>query len=268
MTSTSASVTCSTGGPFPTRSCSWRLLNICRLPAQNPGTTYYVIGGNHDISRDLEKKGALDLFELIVSACENVIVVRHHDGGHFTTIGGVDVGLFAFHPTLAAADMVTQPIEIAVGHYDTMFGGDNLVPTRRLAEVGCATVYTGHVHCPDRFKRDGVGVVQVGSMQPYAHGEDDGRMYVTLRPDEIGGKDLSGMCVRVLLKRGEVFAEPIDCLQLTFKREGEAEAERQEVTLGDFDLMALFAEAFDEAGVPADIRKQITDRFEAARIAD
>ena len=40
------------------------------------------------------------------------------------------------------------------------------------------------------------------------------------------------------------------------------------MTLGDFDLMALFAQAFEEAGVPAEIRTKITDRFEAARLAD
>ncbi len=181
----------------------------------------------------------------------------------------MEVGLFPFHPTLSAEELVTQPIEIAFGHYDTMFGGDNLVPTKRFAEFGCKTVYTGHVHLPDSFTRDGVEVVQVGSMQPYAHGEDNGEMYVTLRPDEMEGKDLSDKCVRVLLQRGEVFSEPVDCLQLSFKREGsEADEDQDEVTLGDFDLMALFAQAFDEAGVPQEIRKQITDRFEAARIAD
>ena len=114
------------------------------------------------------------------------------------------VGLFAFHPTLPAEELVTQPVEIAFGHYDTMFGGGNLVPTRRFAELGCKTVYTGHVHLPDRFVRDSVEVIQVGSLQPFAHGEDHGEMYVTLRPDEIAGKDLSQKCVRVLLKPGEM----------------------------------------------------------------
>ena len=73
----------------------------------------------------------------------------------------------------------------------------------------------------------------------------------------------------MLLQRGEVFTEPVDCLQLSFKREGsDADEDQDEVTLGEFDLMALFAQAFDEAGVPQEIREQITDRFEAARIAD
>ena len=108
---------------------AWEYLQAARA---NPDTAYYVIGGNHDISRDLEKKGALDLFELIVSGCDNVTVVRHHDGGHFTTIGGVEVGLFPFHPTLSAEELVTQPIEIAFGHYDTMFGGGNLDPHKAL----------------------------------------------------------------------------------------------------------------------------------------
>ena len=242
-----------------------------RAARDNPGTRYYVIGGNHDIARDLEKKGALDLFELTVSACDNVTVVRHHDGGHVTTIGGIDVGLFPFHPTVAAADLVAEPIAVAFGHFDTMFGGGNLVPTTRLAQVGCRTVYTGHVHLADRFTRDGVEVIQVGSMQALAHGEDRGERYVTLRPDEIEGKDLSGKCVRILLEPGEIFDRRVDCLQLSFKRAGtddEAEAGRDEVTLGNFDLMALFNQAFEEASVPAAIRKRIAERFEEARVGE
>lgn len=234
----------------------------------NPKTQYIVLAGNHDISRDLEKKGALDLFQLIVQGKPNVDVVRHTDNFARAKIGGKDVCFFPFHPTTPAEDLVTFDLDVAFGHWDTLFGDGNMIPTKKLAEMGCKTAYTGHVHLPDEFYRDGVHVVQIGSMQPYAHGEDNGEMYVTLGLDELAGKDLSDKCVRVLLKPGEKLDVEVDCLQLTIKREGANDEDVEEVSLGDFDLMALFGQAFAEAGVPDEVRGQILTRFEEARIAE
>lgn len=237
---------------------------------ENPETMYYVIGGNHDISRDLEKKGALDLFELIVSGrgTRNIEVVRHTNPDPRADIGGVTCGLYAFHPTKPAHELVTEPIDVAFGHWDTIFGHDNMIPTEKLAMMGCKTAYTGHVHLPDTFKRDGVEVIQVGSMQPFAHGEDNGEVYVTLGLDQLDGQDLSQKCVRVLLKPGEVLDREVDCLQLTVKREGVADEDTEEVSLGEFDLASLFAQAFAEAGVPDEVRQKITDKYEEARVAE
>ncbi|TIQ65156.1 MAG: hypothetical protein E5X41_13270 [Mesorhizobium sp.] len=235
---------------------------------QNPNTQYVILGGNHDISRDLEKKGALDLFQLVVQGRENVRVVRHTDNGRRMKLGGKMVEFFPFHPSKPADELVTGEIEVAFGHWDTIFGDGNLIPTKKLAEMGCKTAYTGHVHLPDEFKRDGVKVVQVGSMQPYAHGEDNEEMYVSLTLDEIEGQDLRDKCVRVLLAPGERLDQEVDCLQLTFKRIGVVEEDTEEVSMGDFNLMALFGQAFEEAAVPDDVRSQILTRFEETRVAE
>ncbi|TGT64117.1 MULTISPECIES: metallophosphoesterase [unclassified Mesorhizobium] len=242
---------------------SWTFFKAAR---DNPKTRYFILGGNHDISKDLEKKGALDLFELVVGNLPNVTIIRH--AGHFTDIGGDRVGLFPYHPTKPAGELVTEKIDIAFGHWDTMFGEGNLVPTKELAAAGCEVAYTGHVHLPDEFTRDGVKVVQVGSMQPYAHGEDNGEMYVTLYLDQLEGEDLSDKCVRLRLNPGEQLTDELDCLQLTIQRIGANEEDTDEVTLGDFDLMALFAQAFEEAGVPDEVRSQIITRYEEARVAE
>jgi len=239
---------------------------------KNPSTEYFVIAGNHDISRDLEKKGALDLFELIVGDLDNVTVVRHTDLYVHEEIGGVEVGFFPYHPTIPAEELVTGPLDIAFGHWDTMFGEDNMIPTKKLAEMGCATAYTGHIHLPDSFTRDGVEVFQVGSMQPYAHGEEsDSNLYITLAKDELEETfvDFSNKCLRILLAPGERLEQEIDCLQLTIKRTGVAEEDEAEgVTMGDFNLMTLFGLAFEEACVPDEVRSQILTRFEEARVAE
>lgn len=239
-----------------------------KTASDNPSTDYFVIAGNHDISRDLEKKGALDLFELVVGRLSNVQVIRHTNGAFFCKIGGDRVGFFPFHPTTPASELVTKPVDVAFGHWDTLFGENNMIPTKRLAEVGCKVAYTGHIHLPDQFERDGVEVIQVGSMQPYAHGEDTGAMYVTLGLDELEGKDLSNKCVRVQLAAGEHLTDELDCLQLTVQRVGANDEETEEVSMGDFNLMALFGQAFEEAGVPDEVRSQILTRFEETRVAE
>lgn len=234
----------------------------------SPSTQFIVLAGNHDISRDLEKRGALDLFELVTHSLPNIHVVRHSGDAYFTEAGGKRLGFFPFHPTKRAEELVTEPLDVAFGHWDTIFGDDNLIPTKKLAEMGCEIAYTGHVHLPDQFKRDGVDVIQVGSMQPYAHGEDNGEMYVTLTLDEIEGKDLSDKCVRVNLAPGEVLDQEVDCLQLTVRREGTSAEDDDEVSMGDFDLMSLFTQAFEEADVPPPVRTQLIERFEEARVKE
>ena len=84
---------------------AWAYLQAARA---NPQTEYWIIAGNHDISRDLEKKGALDIFELIVGHLENITVVRHTDYSIYQEIGGVEVGFIPFHPTIAATELVTD----------------------------------------------------------------------------------------------------------------------------------------------------------------
>lgn len=232
-----------------------------------PSTTFIVMGGNHDIAKDLEKKGALDLFELIVARAPNIKVVRHE--AFYTTIGKANVGFFPWHPTTPADELVTQDINVAFGHWDTVFGHDNMIPTEKLAQAGCTVAFTGHVHLPDEFKRDGVEVVQVGSLQPFAHGEDDGEVYVTLRPEEIEGQDLRDKAVRILLEPGQIFDEQVDCLQLTFKRaKGADDDEVEDVSLGEFNMAALMQQAFEEAAVPEAVRNQLISRFEEARVKE
>ncbi|MER8984001.1 metallophosphoesterase [Mesorhizobium sp. M0843] len=246
---------------------AWAYLKAAR---ENPKTNYYVIAGNHDIPRDLEKKGALDLFELIVGGLPNVFIIRHTGFGYVTKIGGQRVGFYPFHPTTPAAELIVDKIDVAFGHWDTLFGEDNMIPTKQLAKIGCKVAYTGHIHLPDEFERDDVKVIQVGSMQPYAQGEDNGEMYVSLTLTELEqtNVDLSSKCVRVLLGPGERLDHEVNCLQLTFKRVGVVEEQAEDVSMGDFNLMALFSQAFEEASVPEEVRSQILSKYEETRVAE
>jgi len=230
---------------------------------QQPDTTFVILQGNHDITRDLERCSAFDVFAEIVEGQPNIMVVREPVQ--------IDGRLFVpFDPAVSAADLVQDFRAVAAyGHWDIeSFGGSdhNLIPTAVLAKNGILTAYTGHVHAPSEFTRDGVLVTVVGSMQPYAHGE--GEMYVTLTLAEARARtDLRDKCVRIKLQPGETCDFEPDCLQLKVVPVGD-DQESTTVTLGDFDIHKLFAQAFDQVGVTSDLRQRVKERYEAAKITE
>ncbi len=106
----------------------------------------------------------------------------------------------------------------------------------------------------------------VGSLQPYSHGE--GPMYVTLSLDEarqVVPETIKDRCIRIQLKQGETYDLELDCLQLTLQRLSDDE-EPETVTLGDFDLAALFTRAFDQSGVSADLRATVLGKYDDLRV--
>jgi DNA repair exonuclease SbcCD nuclease subunit len=236
-----------------------------RAAEHHPETQFLILQGNHDVSRDLERVSAFDVFAEIVWGMPNVRVVREP-----IVVDGLL--LVPFDPVTPTAELIAEldtAAEIAMGHWDVEGFGDNhnLIPTRLLAELGVSRAFTGHVHKPDSFRRDGVDVVVVGSLQPFSHGE--GNMYVTLTIDEAREVDpttIKDKCVRIQLKPGETCNLELDCLQLTLQRLS-SEEEPDTVTLGDFDMAALFGQAFDQAGVSADLRATVLGKHDELRVA-
>jgi DNA repair exonuclease SbcCD nuclease subunit len=240
------------------------ILRAARIYAQaaenHPGTQFLILQGNHDVSRDLERVSAFDVFAEIVWPIPNIRVVRE-------PIVIDDLLLVPFDPVTPTAELIAEldpSAKITFGHWDVDGLGDshNLIPTKLLAELGVKRAFTGHVHKPDSFTRDGVDVVVVGSLQPYSHGEGD--MYVSLSLDEarlIDPAAIRDKCIRIRLQPGEVYDLELECLQLTVQRLG-TEEEPETVTLGDFEMSALFTQAFDQADVAANLRPTLLARYD------
>lgn len=240
----------------------------------NPGTVFYVIQGNHDDSRDLGEVTAWDIFQRLMEPITNVVCVTE-------PIVGDEFAIFPWDPLQPAVEMVreaaylikTKGTKVAYGHWDTDLrtAGHNLIPTAELAEAGIEAAYTGHVHLPNEFVRDGVRVVQVGSMQPYAQGEDGGQShirYVTLTADDellYTAGALKDCCVRVILKPGETWEGPIpECLSWSPERVGAnplAEAVPEDATMEGFDVHAVLKARLDDYDIRQDIRKKIEDKW-------
>lgn len=240
--------------------------------ALRPGVTYYILQGNHDDSRDLNEVTAWDLFCDLVEHIPNVVPVTEAlVSPHFS--------LFPWDPVEPAEAMVEkaawlireQGCTTAYGHWDVdpRTSGHNLIPTKALAAAGITRAYTGHVHLPTIFTRDGVLVEVVGSMQPYAQGEDGGQghiRYATLTLAELEAVDpasLSNTCVRLRLAPGEQFdGEPPNCLSWNVERvKGEDDEAPADISMEGFDTRAAARDALDAHEIIPEVRAQIDERL-------
>lgn len=225
-----------------------------RAADDKPDTIFVIMKGNHDWIRDLERRSAFDVFAAVVESVDNIWVIS------IPTVSN-GVLFYPWHPSKDAGETVARykNIKAAFGHWDTEFGEHNMVPTK----AGIPVLYTGHVHKPTSFTRDGTEVVVVGSMQPYAFGEEtDDSLYVTLDKPE---GDLRNKVVRLKAPP----TEPVDCLQLVLMRESSRVVDNSPtVSLGNFDLEGLFRRAFQEAEVPPSLVDEVLGQFQARRVAN
>lgn len=210
----------------------------------------YVLRGNHCVSRDAEKRGSFDVLERL---CPKVVFVKDF----WEIVLPNHVGrllLFGYNAFKSAAELVdVLPRNLnylaAFGHWDlTSHGSDfNLVPTEVFAELKIPVAYTGHIHKRQTIERHGVTVHAVGSMQPYAHGEqaEGDPRYQTLTLDEFNARnpeDFLDVNLRILLKGDEVFDTQLDCLSLVFKHIADDETEPLDVAYDSFDSDNILTE--------------------------
>lgn len=225
----------------------------------------YVLRGNHDLSRDEEKRGSFDVLEKL---CPKMVFVK---GVWEIQLENGYLALFGYDAFKSATELANQLTVncnylAAFGHYDlTSHGSDfNLVPTEVFAALKIPTVYTGHIHRAQTIERHGVTVHAVGSMQPYAHGEqaEGDLLYQTLTLDEFNARnpeDFLDVNLRILLKGDEVFDTQLDCLSLVFKHIADAEAEPLEVAYDSFNSDNILTECLD--GVSANLADWIRTRL-------
>lgn len=234
-----------------------------------PKTTFYVIAGNHDLSRDLESVSSFEIFSAIVASSKNIEVVT---GAFLDKAQGFII--YGWSPTVPAATYITHlmvpGVRYVFGHWDVDLRSApfNLIPTTQLAAAGVERAFTGHIHLPTQFKRDGVDVTVVGSMAPFAHGEDaDGSIYKTMTLDEFDAADVASLrdcCLRIRLKPGEVWDRDVDCLQLQIEKLTADDVEQINVSLGDFDLHSIFNKRIEKADLPPLVEQELRKRWSVA----
>lgn len=252
---------------------------VANAAANNPEVMYIFYRGNHDASRDADKKSSFDIFQALCTALDldNLFVLSDpllYD----------DYAFLPWHPFKSSTELAHELLEMrrqeesptklkaVFGHWEIQsFGGtdDNLVPTN-LLKYCTDTIITGHIHQKQEVEIDGMKVIVTGSMQPYSHAEDlEGKLYVTLSADVLALSDYAQFKdknVRVLMRDDQALVE-FDCLSLITKRVETAEEEHDEVVMEEFDLMGLFRQSLQEKGVGSSVSEKILNKFQEKRHA-
>lgn len=204
--------------------------------AKNPNTTYIVLRGNHDVSRNVDKASSWDIFVAMVDSHPNIVAV---DDVPYTYENMLFIPYDPFNYDHLEVHL-NAGIETVFGHFDIVdFGGHNVAPTELFARYGVKTLINGHDHVARELDRDGVHIIVTGSMEPFTHAEDKtGDLYVTVTLDELAKLDVRNKNVRVLLKDGETLPDDLDCLSLVAKRVIDDDADRT-VDTEEFDSLDL-----------------------------
>lgn len=190
----------------------------------------YNLRGNHCVSKDINKKGSFDVLERL---CPDVTFVNTSHLISLPQHAGslILFGYDAFKSAKELAEEIPDNLNYlaAFGHYDlTAHGEDthNLIPAEVLARKGVTKVYTGHIHKPQTVTLFGLPVQAVGSLQPYAHGEElEGEtLYQTLGKEEVeellaeNENHFEDVNLRVLVASGEAWVEAVpNCLSFQVK---------------------------------------------------
>lgn len=255
------------------------------LANERPTQPIYILRGNHDASRDSTKSSSFELLNLLVEGDpdSHIYFVNYYqflslkNGGHLY--------LFGWQPFVSAADAVSKamridqpeaaPFTVAFGHWDITQHGENdhnTIPLQQLKDLGVRTVYTGHIHKATEMTMHGIDIKVVGSMQPYAHGEEPegSTLYRTLTPTQVDveldhdEEAFANTNVRILLLDGENYDREFNCLSRSFKRLAadveDGEDRLPEAGYDTFDLKTMITTTLTDNGVS----KALQARIEAA----
>jgi DNA repair exonuclease SbcCD nuclease subunit len=188
------------------------VLRAAEIFRRAPRTTeFFVLRGNHDVSRDISRASSFDLFKHLVPHVHVIDTLLVRDNVAF-------VPFCPFTPVEEQVRQLPDNLDCVFMHHDFVdFGGDQVIPTTLLAEKGIRRVINGHDHIARTETRHGVEVIMTGSMQPYSHAEDPEELfYVTRTLGQLG--DVRDKHVRLVLTEGEEPPPGLDCLSLTAKR--------------------------------------------------
>lgn len=256
-----------------------RAVEGCKRSASRHRDRWFVLlRGNHDASRDADKKSSFDLFCQLMADVPNFIIAR--DVPETLSTGGVNLAFVPWHPFINARDMVQgllqEQYDAVFGHWEVEAFGhndDDVLPIDLLSPI-TPVVYTGHIHQPSVKKVGKTRIVIVGSLQPYSHAEDvKGDLYVTLPLEQARELAESGELrdknVRVLLNPGEMLDVEIDCLALTTKNadSNNSSDETVEVNFDEFDFAQLFRDTFARFNVSAATTAMVWDRYQEEKKA-
>ena len=218
----------------------------------NPATKFYVLNGNHDMPKESDRISSFQLFEKYFNkynSIDNLKIISKHSEDNFLFLD--DVALYFSHynafqsldEELTSIDICGDfKYRIAFGHWETIdFGSDNFID-RHVPKILLDTfnvIITGHEHKPKlTILEEDIPVITIGSMQPYAFGEElnsEKTFYVSTDIETVS-KNLKtdinyyhNSYVRLLLDSSEDIPEHFNCLGRSHKKIKDEKSEKETI---------------------------------------
>lgn len=210
----------------------------------NPHIEYFVIPGNHDMTKDTTKKSSYQLFYEVFSLDWSIPEINRNVSFHssmshiiypdFNGNPDIWVGLyFEAYNAFRVSDYNMEISErysksskkISFGHWDSVdIISSGYLPSADLLEDSDLVV-SGHEHTYKQTfypSHPNTPVLFTGSLQPYSHAEDpDKKIYTTIKAEDLDNYDLSKdfkyKCLRVECTPSFALTEPVECYSLAYK---------------------------------------------------
>ena len=232
----------------------------------NPEIVYFIIPGNHDLSKDRTKVSSYYLFQKIfensydLEDLNSKLFILYQDPILYKVNDNLMFYFDSYDPfhKEETLDIISDyhfknlikddTILVSFGHWDNPKNDfADYLPSNSILQYSDMIV-SGHIHTPEKFKKDGVKYIYTGSLQPYSHAEDPNHiLYTTILYTELEKclKDLNDpmtsfglLNVRVNCYPGYLISRPFESLSLTYNNVLEIPKEITE----DFEVIEINAD--------------------------
>lgn len=222
-----------------------RAVELLRKASEaNSHIEYFVIPGNHDMTKDTTKKSSYQLFYEVFSHDWSIPEINRNVAFHTSMShilypdfnGNPDIYVGLYFESYNAFRLSDYNMEISdryagaskkisFGHWDSVdIISSGYLPSADLL-ADSDLVVSGHEHTYKQTfypSHPNTPVLFTGSLQPYSHAEDpDKKIYVTVKSENLDNYDLSKdfkyKCLRIECTPSFALTEAVDCYSLAYK---------------------------------------------------
>lgn len=257
----------------------YRTFNILeKCSKEQPNKQFYILPGNHDLSKDKTKISTYILLSIMCNHLPNVCVIL--DEPKLVRVGEIDLILDSYNPFWDVLEedpyQSTRPLleelregcrHLWIGHWDDIRFDKGYTPDFKIAK-SFDYIISGHIHTPFETSINGVEMYYIGSMQPYAFNEDlDGVLYVRHTPESIEvlseavdgfGREvepysaLKNKNIKVDCEPSYIIPAEVDCLSVVYNYihpKDKTVAVKRISLLPSFDFPTLLRNNLTEEGI-------------------
>ena len=193
----------------------------------------YILAGNHDLSKDLNRKSAIEILAEMFRDSKYIRFIINEP-----LLVNDDVLIVPYSHFKTIEDQVKDYIGIA----KEVYGHFNIEDFDYLS-ANFEYVYTGHIHKPEQLGN----VLVVGSILPLTFGEDANNRFMKTCTLEEYERDVAegtsdNRCYRIKLREGEELPLEKKCLQMSVYKDKPEETRDIDVDFETFDLEKIMKE--------------------------